>query len=115
MSTHTQNVFPGPRAAPGVGWQGRLDESGHPDEVVAVARDFLARISPEELSGLPVDCRPRKIVDADDLVDYAVTLVRRSCASNTSSDVLLQHMATFFMDACSRLSLLGRPTPLASQ
>ena len=115
MSTRTENVTPTLRVAPNVGWQGRLDEACHADEVVAIARDFVARISPEEFSALPVDCRPRKIVDADDVVDFAVTLVRQSCASDTSSDVLLQHMAAFFMDACSRLSRLGGRAAVASQ
>jgi hypothetical protein len=98
-----------------VGWAGHLETAGDAHQVVEISRDFLARISPEECSDLPVDCRPRKIVDAEDVVDYAVTLVRQSCAGEASSNVLLQQMAAFFIDACGRLSQLGGRTPIANQ
>ena len=92
-----------------------LDESGSPEEVVAVARDFVALISLEELSALPPDCRPHKLVDADDVVDYAVTLVRESFTGEGASDPVLQHIATFFTHACTRLSVLGTHADTATQ
>ena len=107
------------RAVPGIGsstsWQGRLNEAQVPDEVVAVARDFLARLSPEESFGLPPDCRPRKLVDADDVVDYAVTLVRRSCETEMLSDALVHQMAVFFTDASRRFSQLAYLHPTTSR
>src|SRR6187551_1010393 len=115
MNTQIQTASNDEGAGPSTSWQGMLDEAGSPDEVVGVARDFVARISPEEFSALPPDCRPHKLVDADDVVDYAVTLVRESFMSENSSDPILQHIATFFTHACTRLSGLGKHTPAATQ
>jgi hypothetical protein len=114
MDTQRRPAFVDP-SPPLVGWQAGLDAARSAPEVVDVARCFVARISAEEFAGLPVDCRPRKLVDADDLVDYAVTLVRRSCVSEKPSELLLQ-VAGFFTDACHRLSQLGRrPSAAATQ
>ena len=114
--TTTHTALPARIPGASLSWQDRLDGAPAADEVVSIAREFVALISPEELAGLPAECRPRKIVDADDVVDYAVTLVRRSCASQSSSGALLQHMASFSTDACGRLSQLGRrPAPIARQ
>lgn len=106
----TPQVKPTPNvqhAGTTISWQGRLDGAQGPDEVVAIARDFLARISAEEYSGLPEDCRPHKLVDADDVVDYAMTLVLRSCASDSLADAVLEQVATFFTDAAGALSRLA--------
>ena len=93
------------------GWQDRLDQANTREEIVATARDFVARLSAEEYSKLPPDCRPHKIVDADDVVDYAVTLVKRSCEGDRMSDAVLQHLGSFFTGACLRLSQLNRAAP----
>ena len=92
-----------------------LDEAGSPDEIVAIARDFVARISPEEFSALPADCRPRKLVDADDVVDYGITLARESCAGKSLADSLLHQIAALFTHACTRLSVLRTHAPSAAQ
>lgn len=117
-TTQIQEGSPGAGSGSPLGWQDRLDHAQDGDEIVVIAREFVARISAEEYSLLPADCRPRKLVDADDVVDYAVTLVRRSCATDSMSDAVVEQLASFFTDACSRLSQLGREasdTPLASQ
>ena len=115
MTTEIQPAPHHPGPGPSIGWQGVLDAACSADEVVAIARDFVARISPEEFSALPPGCRPHKLVDADDVVDYAVTLVRESCAGESMSDSLLQQIASFFTHACTRLSVLGSHVPMATQ
>jgi hypothetical protein len=107
MKTQIGNAHSTPGRGASLSWQGRLNAAQAPDEVVAIARDFLARLSPEEYSGLPDDCRPRKLVDADDVVDYAVTLVRRSCEADRLADALVHQMAAFFTDASRRFSQLA--------
>ena len=57
-------------------WQERIDEAGSEPEVVAVARDYLATLSHDEYAGLPLELRPRKIVDANDIAAYALDLAR---------------------------------------
>ena len=113
-TTQTHDSYPSHGPGESFGWQDRLDQATGRGEIVAIARDFLARISAEEYSLLPAECRPCKLVDADDVVDYAVTLVRRSCATDSMSDAVLQQMASFFTDACSRLAQLGSDASAAS-
>jgi hypothetical protein len=107
MTIQIRNAYPAPGGGASLSWQSRLNAAQEPDEVVTIARDFLARLSPEEYSRLPDDCRPRKLVDADDVVDYAVTLVRRSCEADRLADALVHQMAAFFTDASRRFSQLA--------
>lgn len=85
-------------------WEWRLEEACTPEAVVEVTRDFLALWSPEEIARLPEECRPAKLVDANDVTEYAFILVRRSCADDRMSDRELLRMATFFTRASLRLS-----------
>jgi len=97
-----------------VGWQGRLASANTRESVVDVARDFLAQVGPEEIARMPADCRPGKLVDDDDVANYAVTLARRSCDPDFFSDHSLQRIAAFFGDALGRLSQLT-PAALPSE
>lgn len=89
-----------------IGWQGRLAAATSREAVVDVARDFLALVGPEEVARMPVDCRPVKLVDGEDVANYAVALARRSCDSDCFNDHDLQRIAAFFGDALGRLSQL---------
>ena len=80
-------------------WQDRLDAAATAQEVVDVARDFVATITPEETQQLPVDCRPPKLVDGHDISEFAYTLVRKSCADEYLADEQLFRIATFFTRA----------------
>jgi hypothetical protein len=77
------------------------------EEVVDVARDFLALVTPEEMAHLPSDCRPGKLVDGEDVGNYALTLARRSCEPDFLDHPMLQRLAAFFGDALARLSQLA--------
>lgn len=96
-----------------MGWQGRLDAATSREDVVGVARDFLALVTPEEVASMPADCRPAKLVDGEDVANYAVTLARRSCDPDCFEDHNLQRIAAFFGDALGRLSQLT-PAPAAA-
>src|SRR5690349_5780034 len=59
----------------GTTWQHRIDAARGREEIVAAARDYLATLSPSELCALPEGCRPpSKIVDAEDVSNYAFDL-----------------------------------------
>ena len=99
-----------------IGWQGRLNEASTPDDVVHVARDFLARWSPAELSALPAECMPGKIVDDEDIGRYALMLVQGSCAGDRLADGALQRMASFFTRASLRLAqITAQATEVSSE
>lgn len=121
----TRLSFTGMRVQPGldqdlkaslasVGWQGRLAAAASREDVVGVARDFLALVGPEEIARMPADCRPGKLVDGDDVANYAVTLARRSCDPDCLGDHNLQRVGAFFGDALARLTQLT-PTTISEE
>jgi len=85
-----------------LGWQGQLEQATRPEAVLAVARDYLAQVSPEEVAQLPEDCRPGRLVDSADVADYAFELARRQTSPEAGE--VLHKLATFFADASMRLS-----------
>ncbi len=89
-----------------VGWEERVDLCDTEHEVIQVAREFLAMLEPWELARLPVDCKPRKLLTADDVSEFAFDVVRwerdhADCSSHVA------RMATFFSRASTRLSQLA--------
>ena len=90
-------------------WEGQLEQAATPAEVIAIARDYLALLAPEEIVLLPVDARPRRVRDADDLAEIHERLVeayQRTRASGAEL-ALLQRLASFFARATARLSDLA--------
>jgi hypothetical protein len=105
-------------AAASVGWQNQLQEAASLTDVVRVARDFLASWTPEELASLPKECRPGKLVDAEDIAGVAFNLARSSCERERISDDRLHRIANFFTAAAQRAAQLvapgnGTPNPVA--
>ena len=99
-----------------IGWQGRLNEASTRLEVLRVAREFVARLDTAELSLLPEECRPHKLVDSDDISDYALGLVKCSCSGDRLADATLQRMAGFFTRAAVRLAqITAQATEVSSE
>ena len=92
-----------------IGWQGRLDECTDAHDVVQTVKDYLARFGPEEIALLPPECRPGRIVDADDVAEYALQLTRSQC--ETAGD-LVEKLSAFMTSASLRATQLLTP-PLA--
>lgn len=91
-----------------VTWAARVEGATSSQEVVDVARDFIAQLTPYEVHSLPAQCMPPpKIVDADDVTAYALTLVRHDCADAAGEAGLAHKMADFFSHASGRLAQLA--------
>ncbi len=73
-------------------------------EVVALAREFLASLSPYELARIPSGFRPGKMTDACDVTDYALLLVRHDCQGGDGAARCVGRLANFFSDASIQLS-----------
>ena len=84
-----------------IGWQGRLNECVEPHDVVMTAKDFLAQWTPEEIASMPEACRPKRLVDADDVSTYALDLARAQCEGVSP---LVDKMAVFMTSAALRLA-----------
>lgn len=103
-----------PRAFPTWGyqmpltWQDRLDAANDEGEVVSVVRDFLAQLSPQDLCRLPLDCRPGKLVDGEDVTSYGFALMRSACGSSDPTSVMIHRLVAFVTDACVRLAQIAR-------
>ena len=94
-----------------VTWYRLLDNAKHPLEVVAVARDYLATWTPEEIARLPVDVRPAKLRDERDIEELHSRLVdqyRNTPATGLALDAL-QRLTTFMVRATIRVSELSEP------
>jgi hypothetical protein len=92
-------------------WQDLLDDAAVEQDVVSLAKDFVATLDPQQLSRMPSRCRPRKMIDANDIVNYAVALARHQCGADAGSSPELKALAAFFSNATRRLSQLAHPGP----
>jgi hypothetical protein len=96
-----------------VTWYRLLDNARSPFEVVAVARDYLATWSPEELSSLPTNVRPGKLRDERDIEELHSLLVETFRDSKASGPALaaLQRLTSVMVRATIRISELSDASP----
>ena len=97
-----------------LGWHGRLSEAGCVEDVVAIARDYLALWSPEEIAQIPDELRPGKLVDADDVSGYALALVQAQMGRGTPGEAVVHKIGNFFGSASLRLSQLLKRSEFAA-
>jgi hypothetical protein len=99
-----------------LGWHGRLNEAVSEEDVVAIARDYMALWSPEELGELPADLRPGKLVDGDDVNGFALALVQAQMARGTRYEAHVHKMGAFFSNASLRIAqILARMSEVSSE
>jgi hypothetical protein len=93
-----------------ISWYRQLDNAKSPLEVVAVARDFMAGWSPQDLARLPDACRPGKLRDAIDIESLHAQLVDAYRDTRASGEALksLQELTSFFVRASMRIAELGQ-------
>ncbi len=87
-------------------WQRRLDAASSEADVVAIARDFVALLSPSDLERLPEICRPTPLARGSDVTEYASILVRHHCGGDGAASRLVDWLIRFFSAAARRLSEL---------
>src|SRR4051794_19394623 len=85
-------------------WQEKLQSAESEAEVMHLARNFLASFTPFEIAQLPEPCRPRKLLDANDLTEYAFDLVRHRCDDGVGAEYAAHRLSAFFSGAASRLA-----------
>ena len=89
-------------------WDLTISEATTEHEVIELALYFISTWSPQELAHLPVECRPGRVRDADDIGSLAVNLSRAVMSASAQDAPYVQRMAGFFSQASERLSLLLR-------
>lgn len=94
-----------------VTWYRLLDNATNSLEVVAIARDYLATWTPDEIARLPAAVRPGKLRDERDIEDLHSTLVaeyRDTVATGPALEAL-QRLTTFMVRATIRIAELTEP------
>jgi hypothetical protein len=89
-------------------WLYSLDAAESEKDVLAAARDYLAMWTPLEISRIPEECRPGKIVASDDIGDIAFRISQAHLASSgpIADRLLLERMMSFFVHANARIAQL---------
>ena len=94
-------------------WPELLALASTPEEVVRIALDFFASLTPQEVNSLPSDCvPPYRLSEPEQVVDYAFRLVRQRCRVDVDNTVLFR-MANFFSHAARRVAqLMSEAAPI---
>jgi hypothetical protein len=90
-------------------WFAQIDRARSVTETLAVARDYVAMLTPQELALLPPECRPGRIRDPQDVEELHGTLVDVYRASRATGEELevLQRLTSFYVRLAIRLSELA--------
>jgi len=98
-----------------VTWYRLMESAKSPLEVVAIARDYLATWTPEEIARLPEVLRPGRMRDERDVEDLHARLVETYRGTTETGPALdaLQRLTTFMVRAVIRISELSEGSPTA--
>lgn len=90
-------------------WQARIRASQSEDEVLAVVREFLAAVTPEDVSRLPASSRPGRVHSPEDVAALNVQVTREELMYTGDGRVaeLLRRMVFVLTEANTRLSQLS--------
>lgn len=87
-----------------VSWQESLGLARSEQDVVRIARDFVASLNPYEVAQLPAPCKPGKFFNAEDITAFAFEVVRYRCEDKEQTRELVHKIAAFFSHASTCLS-----------
>ena len=89
-------------------WPHVLDGATNEQDLVAIVRNYLATWSPEEIARLPVSCRPGKVIDGEDVSDYAFRLASSHVdfSGPLADRLLLERLMGFFTHAAARFAAM---------
>lgn len=85
-------------------WRRHLISAVNEHEIVRLTREFVATWLPEDISRLPAACRPGRIVDAQDISQWAYELARAHTSLRYADEVdgLIVRMLSFASEAAVR-------------
>jgi len=87
-------------------WRRLLVGATTEHEIVNLTREYVATWGPDDMSRLPVECRPGRIRDAEDISQCAYDLARAhtSLRYDDDQDALMQRMLSFMSEAAIRMA-----------
>lgn len=88
-------------------WQQQISEARGWEELLDVARAYLASLSPDEWNGLPATCKPKRIKGIDDLAYWHERMANEFVqVAKDPDDEGLRRMLVFFTAAAERAAEL---------
>lgn len=88
-------------------WHTHVDEVQTVEEVVRLAREFVATLTPEQLARLPERCRPLRVKAEDDIEYWAYKLSGVALEERHDPE-LLQDLCMHFLHASMRIAQIHR-------
>jgi hypothetical protein len=96
------------------GWHGKLEIAESAEEVVALVRDYIATLAPEDLGRLPDPCRSLRVKAEDDIEYWTYRLSQRHRREDAAVDAeLAQDVFNHFLHASLRISQIRRSATAA--
>jgi hypothetical protein len=90
-------------------WHGSLEEVETVDGIVALVREYLATLAPEQLLRLPEACRNLRVKAEDDIEYWTLRLSQRHASEAEGVDAeLTQDVFDHFLHATMRLARVHR-------
>jgi len=95
-------------------WHDRIEDTEDQDDLLALARDYLASWSPQALAMIPSQARPTQVKGTDDLAYWHQRLVDCYCtgAAKGLESELVRNMLQFFAFALQRAAELRGVPPI---
>ena len=89
-------------------WHRDIERTATPRQVVALARDYLATLTPRDLARVPQHCRPSRIFDADDIAFWSARLTDEywQLRGTAADAAILQDLWSFFLRASIHVTRL---------
>lgn len=88
-------------------WHSRVDDVQTVEDVVKLTRDFIATLTPEQLTNLPERCRPLR-VKAEDDIEYWTFKLSAIDAEERADPALVQNLFTHLLHASLRCAQIHR-------
>ena len=88
-------------------WHSRVESAGSVDEVVALMRDYVATLTPEQLAQLPERYRPMRVKAEDDL-EYWTFRLSSVPQAQRADPVFAHDLFMHFLHASLRVTQLHR-------
>jgi hypothetical protein len=90
----------------GATWAELLEAARTSEDVLGVARDYLATWEPLERAAMPAPCKlPSEFATPEELVDFAFNVVQYHCGPGAGNE-LVGRAARFFSVAARRVAVL---------
>ena len=95
-------------------WHSRVEEMPTVEGVVALMRDYVASLTPEQLSQLPERCRPLRVKAEDDL-EYWTFRLSSIPGGQRMDDGFVQDLFMHFLHASLRITQIHRERAARAQ